>query len=168
MALRSRSGRTSNRRRTRRRRVMYWHVGSKDPTALAANTQTFIDLLPNVTVLDRAGLTVRRIIGKWSAVQASVDTEVHMMFGICLLNQDAAAASALPELEFDNIRWFWQDRYVRHSGTQTPEVLGGPVSFDIRPNRRMTEETELTFMVENTSANAGEYLFWLRTLLEKS
>ncbi len=150
------------------RRQTAWAAVTTEPTSVVAGGQSFVNLTPGLissTSPGREGMTIVRIVGTLRANSLDASLSCESAWGIHMVEEDAAAASAIPDPLADaHKEWMYWDRRVLLPASDAGQQL----HLDIRAMRRFrTRESEVLFVIDNDDAvQSLEFALGFRLLLK--
>ncbi len=154
---RRRGSPTGRRRRTRPVGATEWtNVRLSEATVAIGGVSEF-DVLGGFTETEKARVAViLRAYGEVTINSVSANNTVHGAFGLTVVNDEAMAASVLPDpLGDENDPWYWHREFnQRYSDIRTEKY-----PFDARTQRRVPIGSTLMFALDLSGAADGSILY---------
>ena len=140
----------------RRKRAAEWFDTNFLDLQLASNTNTGTSLTVNIEDDEKKGLTIVRLIINLSYRTTTVGVGQRIAVGVCLLNDDAVAAAAIPDPETDDEKAGWMFRDGLHviNNAAADGASMGHIKVDIRSARKFPDEDFDMFIIQETGPAA--------------
>ena len=134
---------------------------------IAIGAQAFFDLLGNVTISNRAGVVIKRLLLVWQIANVVAGQRLFVDHGVTVTNGDAVTAAVFADPgSQDREGWyFWDGRSYEHASLD--DVTTEKV--DIRTSRRLPgQDHTLVWVVDNSASSGGSAIVTLnaRVLLQ--
>ena len=150
------------------RRATQWYEILQGESSRPGATQFNFDLLSNISIGNRTGSTVTRLIMDM-LVHPSVASGVNeVFFGVVVANADALAAGATPDPEqVDDADWLVHGRLFARGKSNADDLIDDRVRLDIRSQRKLRNVVDrLVLCCHVQTASAIDYSHLIRTLMK--
>ena len=126
------------------RRPFQWFTRIIEGQVVAAGAQACTDLLVGLPDANTKGATVTRVIMRLVTRPDTINELSHTLFGIAIVNADAAAAGAFPDadVEGDNVRWLVRGLHVNDSTSINSPEEHRISDYDLKAQARFRSEQE--------------------------
>ena len=139
-------------RRAPRRASEWFDHGVNETTA--SNTADNQDMMSAITVDERKGMTLVRMIIDFTSLLSVAGSGGVMSYGICPVSSEAASAAAFPDVDSDDDmpRWLWRTRRVIAATNVNDISMNNRFVYDIKSRWRVPSEDWTLQMIIDAGA----------------